>query len=98
MTITVNQVAQPVAIVKTTVEKSSDDSGTSTNEEQTYILQANLVVGSITQVTPHQELYQIREIILNEVRDPLPEHHTPYFTGTSHFRTLFRKVISTNAP
>ena len=98
MTIMVNQVTQPVAIVKSAVESSSEDSETSTSDEQTYVLQANLVVSSITQVTPHQEFYQIREIVLNEVLDSYPEHHTPYIAGTSHFRTLFRKVISTNAP
>lgn len=99
LTIVVNQVSQPQSIVKTTVEDSQkDDSETSTTDDQTYILQANLAISSISQITPHQEFYQIREIVLNEVSDPLPAHDTPYIAGTSHFRTLFRKVISTNAP
>jgi len=94
-----NQISQPLAIIqsKTDIEQSEDGKSTETDDE-VYVLQANLAINSFSQVTLHQELYQIREIILDEVADPQPVHAIQQITETDHFRTLFRKVISTNAP
>lgn len=99
LTIMANQVTQPVTIVKSDIEadQGNDEDNPVTGEE-TIILQADLVFNSISQVTPHYELYQIREIVLDEVSDPLPVHEIPDISETNHFRTLFRKVISANAP
>ena len=99
LTIMVNQVSQPVTIVRSAIEAQNDDSDANpTTDDDSFVLQANLVVNSISQVTPHHELYQIREILLDEVADPLPVHDTNLISETNHFRTLFRKVISANAP
>ena len=94
-----NQISQPLAIIqsKTDIEQS-DDGNTADTDDAVYVLQSNLVINSFSHITLHQELYQIREIILDEVADPQPVHAIQQITETDHFRTLFRKVISTNAP
>ena len=94
-----NQISQPLAIIQTKADVEQSDDGESTEaEDALYVLQANLAINSFSQVTLHQELYQIREIILDEVADPQPVHDIQEITVTDHFKTLFRKVISTNAP
>ena len=82
---------------KADVEQSEDTESTE-SDEGVYILQANLAINSFSQVTLHQELYQIREIILDEVAKPQPVNAIQQITETDHFKTLFRKVISANAP
>ena len=97
--ILLNQVSQPLAIIQanTDVEQNQDEE-TTESEDEVYVLQATLAINSSSQVTLHQELYQIREIILDEVADPQPVHAIQQITETDHFKTLFRKVISANAP
>jgi hypothetical protein len=94
-----NQISQPLAIIqsKTDIEQS-DDGNTTDTDDAVYVLQSNLAINSFSHITLHQELYQIREIILDEVADPQPVHDIQRITETDHFKTLFRKVISTNAP
>jgi hypothetical protein len=94
-----NQISQPLAIVqsKADVEQNEDTESTE-SDDAVYVLQANLAINSFTQVTLHQELYQIREIVLDEVAKPQPVHAVQQITETDHFKTLFRKVISANAP
>lgn len=94
-----NQISQPLAIVQSKADvEQSDDTESTDSDEAIYVLQANLAINSFSQVTLQQELYQIREIILDEVADPQPVHTIQQVTETDHFKTLFRKVISTNAP
>ena len=94
-----NQISQPLAIIQSKADIEESDDGKSTEtDDAVYVLQANLAINSFSEVTLHQELYQIREIILDEVADPQPVHAIQQITETDHFRTLFRKVISTNAP
>ena len=97
--ILMNQISQPLAIIQSKADIEQSDDGKSTeSDDAVYVLQANLAINSFSEVTLHQELYQIREIILDEVADPQPVHAIQQITETDHFRTLFRKVISTNAP
>lgn len=94
-----NQISQPLAIIQSKADIEQNEEGKSTeSDDAVYVLQANLAINSFTEVTLHQELYQIREIILDEVADPHPVHALQQITETDHFKTLFRKVISTNAP
>jgi hypothetical protein len=94
-----NQVIQPFAIVnaKADVEQSKDD-GPTGPKDKAFVLQANIAINSFSQVTLHQERYQIREIILDEVVDSEHVYHPRQITESDHFRTLFRQVISPNAP
>jgi hypothetical protein len=97
--ILMNQISQPMAIIQSKADVEQSDDGKSTETDDTvYVLQANLAINSFSQVTLHQELYQIREIILDEVADPQSVHDIQRITETDHFKTLFRKIISTNAP
>jgi len=94
-----NQVSQPILVLQTKADTEKKDDGKTTDSgEQGYILQENVAINSITSITLHQELYQIREIILDEVADPQPVREINALTESDHFRTLFRKVISPNAP
>ena len=94
-----NQISQPMTIIQSKADvEQSEDGKSADSDDAVYILQANLAINSFSQVTLHQELYQIREIILDEVADPQPVHTIQQITETDHFKTLFRKVISTNAP
>ena len=97
--ILMNQISQPLSIIqiKADVENHEDDE-TTESDDAVYVLQANLAINSFSQVTLHQELHQIREIILDEVAKPQPVHAIQKITETDHFKTLFRKVISANAP
>ena len=95
----VNQVTQPLSVVQTKTDvEQGEGSKPTDSDEAIYVLQTNLAINSFSQVTPHQELYQIREILLDEVSDPHPVYATQRLTGSDHFKALFRKVISTNAP
>ena len=94
-----NQISQPLTIIQSKADVEQSEDGKSTeSDDAVYVLQANLAINSFSQITLHQELYQIREIILDEVADPQPVHDIQRVTETDHFKTLFRKVISTNAP
>jgi hypothetical protein len=94
-----NQISQPLAIIQSKADiDHSEDGKTTESDDGVYVLQANLAINSFSQVTLHQELHQIREIILDDVSDPHPVHVIQQITETDHFKTLFRKVISTNAP
>jgi hypothetical protein len=94
-----NQISQPLAIVqnKADVEEGQNTESTD-SDDALYVLQANLAINSFSPVTLHQELYQIREIVLDEVAKPQPVNAVQQITETDHFKTLFRKVISANAP
>ena len=94
-----NQISQPLAIIHSKANTEQSEDGKSTDSDNpTYVFQAKLAINSFSQVTLHQELFQIREIILDEVADPHPSHTIQRITETDHFKTLFRKVISANAP
>jgi hypothetical protein len=94
-----NQISQPLAIIQIKAEVEQNDDNQSTNsDDEVFVLQANLAINSFSQVTLHQELHQIREIFLDEVTDHHPVHVVKKITETDHFKTLFRKVISANAP
>ena len=94
-----NQISQPLTIIQSKVDiEHNDDGKTPESDDAVYVLQANLAINSFSQLTLHQELHQIREIIMDEVADPQPIHSIQKITESDHFRTLFRKVISTNAP
>lgn len=86
-----------VVQVKANTEQSEDGDATESSQE-VYVLQANVAINSFTPISLHQELYQIREIILDEVDDPQSALEVENLTESDHFRTLFRQVISPNAP
>lgn len=97
--ILLNQVIQPIMIVETEVKTEQSDDGNATeSDEDTYVLQANVAINSFSPISLHQELYQIREIILDEVEDPQSTLEVENLTESDHFRTLFSQVISPNAP
>lgn len=97
--ILLNQVIQPIMIVETEVNSEQSDDGNATeSDEDTYILHSNVAINSFSPISLHQELYQIREIILDEVEDPQSTLEVENLTESDHFRTLFSQVISPNAP
>ena len=97
--ILLNQVIQPIMIVEAkTKTEQSDDGSANGADEDTYVLQANVAINSFSPISLHQELYQIREIILDEVEDPQSTLEVENLTESDHFRTLFNQVISPNAP
>ena len=97
--IVVNQVSQPLVNLQTRAKvEQSENTKASGSPEQTLVVQDNLAINSFSQITLHLERYQIREIILDEVADPQHFYRVVDFTGSSLFRTLFRQVISPNAP
>ncbi len=98
--ILVNQVSQPMAKLQAQarVEQGEEDTQATGSHEQVYVVQDNLAINSFSQINLHQELYQIREIILDEVADPQHFYLVTDISGSSLFRTLFRQVISPNAP
>jgi hypothetical protein len=94
-----NQISQPLTIIQSKADvEQNDDSKSTDSDDAVLVLQANLAINSYSQVTLHQELHQIREIFLDEVTDHQPVHVVKKITETDHFKTLFRNVISTNAP
>ena len=97
--ILLNQVSQPLAVIQANADfEQNDNEDSAESEDEVFVLQANIAINSSSTVTLHQELYQIREIILDEVADPHPVHEIQQIAETEHFKTLFRKVISANAP
>jgi len=94
-----NQISQPLAVVQNKVDVEEGQNAESTDSDDAlYVLQANLAINSFSQVTLNQELHQIREIVLDEVAKPQPVNPVQQITETDYFKTLFRKVISANAP
>jgi len=94
-----NQISQPLTVIQSEADvEQQNDSETTDSDDEVTVLQANLAINSSSQVTLHQELHQIREIFLDEVTDHQPAHIVKKMTETDHFKTLFRKVISANAP
>lgn len=92
----VSQVSQPVLASNQAVEQSTaDDQET---DETQYSVGADIAITSAAGLNINQEFYQIREIFLDEVADPHVIHVGQNLTETDHFKTLFRKVISANAP
>lgn len=95
----VTQVSQPLAQLSYSSDiEQTDDSDEADSQESYSIISADLALNSISQLNLHQEFYQIREIVLDEVADPHVVHVAQHLTESDHFRTLFRNVISTNAP
>lgn len=96
----ITQVSQPLLIVQNNsdVEQSDDQDAQRDATDAHWAAGTDLALNTISQVDLHQELYQIREIILDEVADPHIIHPAQKLTESDHFRTLFRNVISTNAP
>jgi len=98
MAIMADQVTQPLTISESSsnIEQNEKDNSQD-SDEQIYVLQ-NLAINSFSTITIHQEFYQIREIILDEVADPQPVQVLDGLREDNYFRTLFRQVISPNAP
>ena len=96
----VSQVSQPLVVVQNSIdiEQSDDKEAEEGADNVHWAAKTDLALNTISQVDLHQELYQIREIILDEVADPHIIHPAQQLTDSDHFRTLFRNVISTNAP
>ena len=90
------QVSQPLMAKSFDVEQSATDDNNSADEE--YSISPDVAITSASGLSLSQEFYKIREIILDEVADPHVVHVAQKLTETDHFKTLFRKVISANAP
>ena len=99
LAIVISQVEQPLYSdqfdVKTEHAEQSDDQS---SDETRLVVATDLAINSISGLNLNQELHQIREIILDDVADPHIIHLAQNLTESDHFRTLFRKVISANAP
>lgn len=97
----VTQVSQPVFNWSYTPETeqtdlpNSDEAG---SEATHAVVSADLALNSISHLNIHQEFYQIREIILDEVTDTHVVYVAHKLAESDHFKILFRNVISTNAP
>ena len=98
LAVVMSQVAQPVVAKTTTKVEQAAQADDDSPEQQQIKASKDLAVNSLTGLNLNQELYQIREIVLNDVTDPHVVHFAQKLTETDHFKTLFRKVISTNAP
>lgn len=86
--------AAPVA--SSSIESStSDDSDEQEEEEVVSVSQA--AINSVVGVHLTQEMHQIMEIRFESKNDPETEDEVTLFE-TEHHRTLFRQVISPNAP
>lgn len=94
--IVVSQVSQPVIAKNIDVEQSATGDDNAADEQ--IAISPDLAITSSSGLTLNQEFYKIRDIILDEVADPHVIHVAQKLTESDHFRTLFRKVISTNAP
>lgn len=94
--VVVSQVSQPVIAKSYDVEQSADDDS---NKAETQVtISKDVAITSASGLNLNQEFYKIRDIILDEVADPHVVHVAQKLTETDHFKTLFRKVISANAP
>lgn len=96
--VVVSQVNQPVLAKASSKIEQSAQSDDETSEVEHVSVSTDLAVSSTVSLNPNQEFYQIREIILDEVADPHVVHVAQKLAETDRFKTLFRKVISTNAP
>ena len=86
--------ATPVA--SNSIESSTtDDSDEDEKEEVVSVSQA--AINSVVGVHLTQEMHQIMEIRFESKNDPETEDKVTLFE-TEHHRTLFRQVISPNAP
>lgn len=85
------------AVQLTQIEKSSDKADTDTSDSQKEVYASADVILSVSSIHLDQEFYQIKEIVFGDEED---SEHVPHITErlTSYFRTLFRQVISPNAP
>ena len=90
------QVSQPVIAKNYEIEQSSTEDDSST--EAIITISKDLAITSASGLNLSQEFYKIRDIFLDEVADPHVVHLAQTLTETDHFKTLFRKVISANAP
>jgi len=94
-----NQVSQPfVQNQAVDIKEQEKESSSSEDDEKSYQLPGNLAINALSTINLQQEFYQIREIILNEVSDPQEAHIVSGLREGSNFKTLFRPVISPNAP
>lgn len=94
-----NQVSQPIVQNPAVdISDQEEQSSSSQDDEKSYRLQSKLAITSLTTINLQHELYQIREIILNDVSDPHEVHIVAGLSKENNFRTLFRPVISPNAP
>ena len=97
--IVISQVEQPLYADQLDIKtEQSDQSDQESSDETRLVIAADLAINSISGLNLHQELYQIREIILDDVADPHIVHLAQNHIDSDHFRTLFRNVISANAP
>jgi hypothetical protein len=94
----VTQVSQPLVLDDSAEIEQADENDSHDADAPHWVVATDLAINTISQVDLHQELYQIREIILDEVADPHIIHPAQKLSDSDHFRTLFRNVISTNAP
>lgn len=97
MAVVASQVSQPVVAKSQSIEESTT-SEDDASEEVVITASEDLAITSASGLNLNQEFYQIREIFLDDVADPHVIHLAQKLTETDHFKTLFRKVISANAP
>jgi hypothetical protein len=91
----VQQVSAIELQVTATEEAPADDQG---NDEETASLNVSQVaINSVVGVHLTQEFHQIMEIRFESKNDPEIENEAALF-DSGHNRTLFRQVISPNAP
>lgn len=79
------------------IEKSTNEQNKDTPDSHKEVYTASDVILSVSSIHLDQEFYQIKEIVFGDEED---SEDVPYLTihFTSYFRTLFRQVISPNAP
>jgi len=92
----VAQVSQPVIAKDHLLEQAAGDQDE--DSETTFSISPDVAITSASGLHLSLEFYKIREILLDEVADPHVVHAAQKLTETDHFKTLFRKVISANAP
>lgn len=77
------------------VEQTDDSTGES--ETLPHIEASKAAINSVVSVQLVQGYHQIKEIRFESKDDPVPTNEVALFES-GHYRTLFRRVISPNAP
>lgn len=98
MAVMAGQIGQSFALKQVQQEEQKGQDKNTDAGDSHIIIATDLTVHTLSEVHIDQELYQIREIVLDDVADPHVVHVAQKLTESGHFRTLFRKVISVNAP
>ena len=99
MVVLVYHTAQTYVSVKQVAEVNTTDgkANEKTPDSQKQVSASPDVILSVSSIHLDQEFYQIKEIVFGVEEDSEDVPHTTE-NFTSYFRTLFRQVISPNAP